>query len=181
MLRASDSAGSACPCQRDRLGQRLGAVDDEQPDPRRVALNEIVEQGLHRGSVLSRPFDQAQRMLLAPPINAGDQDHLVADVQIWIASRSSADRSEANHSRIFALDSATNYRRLRGAVARDRPDIAVRQAHRAAELPGRDSIWFIAHWVSKSSSWAAAQLGSTSSCLPSQLRTRGRSTPTRPP
>ena len=83
MLRASDSAESACPCQRDRLGQRLGAVDDEQPDPRRVELDEVVEQGLDRGGILGRPFDQAQRMLLAPPINAdrGDQDQFVADVQ----------------------------------------------------------------------------------------------------
>jgi hypothetical protein len=84
-------------------------------------------------------------MLLASPINADDQDQLVADVQIWIASRSSADRSEANHSRIFALDRATNYRRLRGAVARDRPDIAARQAHRAAELPGRDGDQHLVH------------------------------------
>src|SRR3954453_15384069 len=76
---------SAAASLRDRLGQGLGAVDDEQPDPCRVetAFDEVVEQGLDRGGVLGRPFDQTQRMLLAPPVNAdrGDQDQFVADVQ----------------------------------------------------------------------------------------------------
>jgi hypothetical protein len=90
MLRASDSAGSACSCQRDRLGQ--GAVDDEQPHHRRIkaAFDEVVEQRLNRGGILGGPLDQ--RVLLARGVNARDQDQVLLDVQIWIASRSRDDR-----------------------------------------------------------------------------------------
>jgi hypothetical protein len=70
---------------------------------------------------------------------------LMCRPSIWIASRSSFDRSLASHSRSFAFDRATNYRRLRGAVARDRPDITARQPHRAAELPGRDIDQHLVH------------------------------------
>jgi hypothetical protein len=105
---------------------------------------------------------------------------------IWIASKSSADRSEASHSRIFALDRATN---LRDTADFEVPSpgtdptspLGRRTERRNFRVETLISIWFIAHWLSQSSSCAAAQLGSTSSCLPSQLRTRGRSTPTRPP
>src|SRR3954468_16610455 len=105
---------------------------------------------------------------------------------IWMASRSSADRSEASHSRIFALDRATN---LRDTADFEVPSPGTdptsppgrRTERRNFRVETLISIWSIAHWLSKSSSCAAAQLGSTSSCLPLQLRTRGRSTPTRPP
>jgi hypothetical protein len=129
-------------------------------------------------------------MLLAPPVNAdcGDQDQLVADVQAVDLDGQQIERRQVGSQPLPQLgaqqgDELARHRRLRGAVARERPDIAARPPHRAAELAGREviSIWFIAHWPSHSSSCAAAQLGSTSSCWPSRLRTRGRSTPTRPP
>ena len=49
----------------DRLGQRLGAVDDEQPRHRRIepALDQIVDQRLDHRGVLGRTLDQAERML----------------------------------------------------------------------------------------------------------------------
>src|SRR3954470_4446536 len=49
------------------------------------------------------------------------------------------------HLRARQRDELARHRRLRGAVARDRPDIAVRQAHRAAELPGRDVDQHLVH------------------------------------
>jgi hypothetical protein len=82
-------------------------------------------------------------MLLAPPINAdrGDQDQLVADVQAIDLDRQQIERRQVGgqpfpHLRARQGDELARDRRLRGAVARDRPDIAARQAHRAAELPG---------------------------------------------
>ena len=68
----------------DRLGQRLGAVDDEQAADRRVeaAPNQVVEQGLHHGSVLRRPLDHAERMFSAVPVDAdcGQQHQVFLDV-----------------------------------------------------------------------------------------------------
>ena len=51
--------------RRDRLGQCLGAVDDEQAADRRVqaAPNQIVEQRLHGGSTFGGALDRAKRML----------------------------------------------------------------------------------------------------------------------
>jgi hypothetical protein len=69
----------------DRLGQGLGAVDDEQPRYRRVeaALDQVVEQRLNRGGVLGGPLDQPQRVLLARGVDADrrDQDQVLLDVQ----------------------------------------------------------------------------------------------------
>ena len=102
---------------------------------------------------------------------------------IWMASRSSFNRSLASHSRSFALDRATN---LRDIADFDVPSPRIdptsppgsRTERRNLQVEMLISIWFIAHWPSQSSSCAAAQLGSTSSCWPSPLRIRGRSTPT---
>ena len=69
----------------DDFAQRLGAVNDEQPADFRVepALDQIVDQRLHDGGVLCRPFDQAERMLVAFTIDteSGDQHKVVADMQ----------------------------------------------------------------------------------------------------
>ena len=69
----------------DRLGQGLGAVDDEQSHHRRVeaALDEIVEQRLNRGGILGGPLDQPQRVLLAHGVDADrrHQDQVLLDVQ----------------------------------------------------------------------------------------------------
>src|SRR4051794_21312127 len=102
---------------------------------------------------------------------------------IWMASRSSCDRSETSHCRSFVLDRATN---LRDTADLEVPSPGIeptsppgsRTERRNLRVETLISIWFIAHWPSQSSSCAAAQLGSTSSCWPSRLRTRGRSTPT---
>ena len=47
------------------------------------AFNQIVDQRLHDGGVLSRPFDQAERMFVAFAIDteSGDQHQIVADMQ----------------------------------------------------------------------------------------------------
>jgi len=78
----------------DRLGQRPGAVDDEQPHHRRVeaALDQVVEQRLNRGGIFGSPLGQPQRVLLARGVDARDQDQVLIDVQIWIASKSRDDR-----------------------------------------------------------------------------------------
>ena len=51
----------------DRLGQRLGPVDDEQAADRRLQAtpDQVVEQRLHHGGILGRPLDHAEGMLLA--------------------------------------------------------------------------------------------------------------------
>jgi hypothetical protein len=91
-------------------------------------------------------------MLLAPPINAdrGDQDQFVADVQAVDLDRQQIEfRQVAGQPlpelRIRQGDELARHRRLRGAVARDRPDITARQPHRAAELPGRDIDQHLVH------------------------------------
>ncbi len=62
----------------DDFAERLGTVDDEQPTNFGVepAFNQIVDQRLHDGGILSRAFDQAERMLVAFTIDAegGHQD-----------------------------------------------------------------------------------------------------------
>jgi hypothetical protein len=67
------------------LAQRLGAVDDEQAADRWIepALDQIVDQRLHDGGILGRPFDQGERMFAALGIDPerGDQHQIAADVQ----------------------------------------------------------------------------------------------------
>jgi hypothetical protein len=69
----------------DDCAQRFGAVDDEQPTDLRVepALDQIVDQRLDDSGIFGRPLDQAERMLIAVPVDAegGDQYQLVADMQ----------------------------------------------------------------------------------------------------
>jgi len=69
----------------DRLGQRLGAVDDEQPHHRRVeaAFDQVVEQRLNRGGIFGGSLDQSQRVLLAHGVDADrrHQDQVLLDVQ----------------------------------------------------------------------------------------------------
>ncbi len=68
----------------DRFAERLGAIDDEQPGPRRIEppAEKIVEQGLDHGRVLRRPLGHGQDMLVAVAIDA-DRRHqdMVADVE----------------------------------------------------------------------------------------------------
>jgi hypothetical protein len=54
-------------CRADHLAQRLGAVDDEQPADLRVepSFDQIVDEHLHDGGILGRPFAQAERVLIA--------------------------------------------------------------------------------------------------------------------
>ena len=172
----------------DRLGQRLGAVDDEQPHHRRVeaALDKVVEQRLNRGGIFGGPLDQPQRVLLARGVDADcrDKDQVLLDVQAVDLDRQQVQRRQiarqpVRQFRARQRHELARHRRLRGAVAPGRGDIAVRQANRTPEPAGRDSIWFIAH--RQSSRWPAARLGSSSSCWPSGVRTRGRSMSTRPP
>src|SRR6516225_8586913 len=53
-------------------GQTLRAVDDEQPTHRRVkpTLDQIVDQRLHDSGIFGRPFNQAERMLVAVAVDA---------------------------------------------------------------------------------------------------------------
>ena len=61
----------------DRLGQRLGAVNDEQPADLWIetALDQIVDESLHDGGVLGGAFDEAKRMLVPVSVDPqrGDQ------------------------------------------------------------------------------------------------------------
>jgi len=83
----SGNAGSVCGSEgpTNDLTQRLGTVDDEQPAELWVepALDQIVDQRLHHGSILGRPFDQGERMFVAVCIDPerADQHQIVADVQ----------------------------------------------------------------------------------------------------
>ena len=68
----------------DRLGQRLGPVDDEQAADRRIeaAPDQVVEQRLRHGSVLASPFNHAEGMLRAVAVDAdsSQQHQVVLDV-----------------------------------------------------------------------------------------------------
>ena len=98
------------------LDSALGAVDDEQAADRRVeaAPNQVVEQGLHHGSVLRRPLDHAERMFSAVPVDAdcGQQHQVFLDVDAVDLDdqQASLDRSAAIHSFMRSADSATNRR-----------------------------------------------------------------------
>src|SRR3954447_18101439 len=105
---------------------------------------------------------------------------------IWIASRSRDDRSLASQVFSFALDSATNLRdtadfEVPSPLAEVTSPSGRRIERRNRRVETLISIWFIAHRPSQSSRWPAARLGSSSSCWPSGVRTRGRSMSTRPP
>ena len=69
----------------DRLGERLGAIDDEQPANTGIepAIDQVVDQRLDDGGILGGAFDNAERMLVTVAVNpeCGDQDQVVADVQ----------------------------------------------------------------------------------------------------
>src|SRR4051812_1912601 len=174
----------------DRLGQGLGAVDDEQPHHRRIeaALDQAVEQRLNRGGILGGPLDQPQRVLFPRGVDADrrDQDQVLLDMQIWIASRSRDDRSLASQSFSFALDSATN---LRDTADFEVPSPLIETTSPSGRRTERwnrrvetlMSIWVIAPWPRQFSRWPPARLGSSSSRWPSGVRTRGRSMATRPP
>src|SRR3954447_21694602 len=176
----------------DRLGQGLGAVDDEQPRYRRVeaALDQVVEQRLNRGGVFGGPstspsgcFSPVASM---PTAATRIRSSWTCRPSIWIASRSKDDRWLASQSVSFALDSATN---LRDTADFEVPSPLIETTSPSGRrTEGRNrrvetlmSIWFIAHWPSQFSRWPAARLGSSSSCWPSGVRPRGRSMSIRPP
>jgi hypothetical protein len=104
---------------------------------------------------------------------------------IWIASKSSNERSEAIHAAMRSADSAT---RRRDTADFERPSpVAVetsppgsRTARPNVRVETLISIRFIAHWSSQPSAIAASQLGSPTSA-PERARTRGRSTSILPP
>jgi hypothetical protein len=66
----------------DRPGERLRAVDDEQPRYRRIeaALDQIIDQRLHHGAVLGCALDQPERVLDALTIDA-DRRHQQPDAR----------------------------------------------------------------------------------------------------
>ena len=68
----------------DRLGERLGAVDDVEPGALGIetALDQVVEQGPHRGPVLPRALGQARHVFLAARIDAARRrHHVIADMK----------------------------------------------------------------------------------------------------
>ena len=82
------------------------AIDDEQPRQRRIEPpgEEIVEQGLDDDSVLRRPLDHGQDMLVAVAIDADAATKTWSPTcrpSIWMTSRSSSERSEASQAFIF--------------------------------------------------------------------------------
>lgn len=68
----------------DRLGERLGAVDDEEAADCGIeaALDQVVEQRPDRGSVLGGAFDDGQWVLVARRVDpdGAHQDQLLLDV-----------------------------------------------------------------------------------------------------
>jgi hypothetical protein len=108
----------------DRLGQGLGAVDDEQSHHRRIELDEVVEQRLNRGGVLGGTLDQSQRVLLARGVDADrrDQDQVLLDVQAVDLDRQQVQRRQIRRQpslqfRARQRHELARHRRLGGAVA----------------------------------------------------------------
>src|SRR5438128_4103558 len=128
----------------NRLGQRLGSVDDEQAADLGVqtALDQVVEQRLHHSGVLGGALDHAERVLVARTVNAdgGQQYSAIWMPSIWITSRSSCERSEAIHS-FMRFDRQGNEAargcRFGKASTVGGRNVAFREAHGAAELAGR--------------------------------------------
>jgi hypothetical protein len=56
----------------DCLGQGPGAIDDEQPQHRRIepALDQVVDERLDGRGVLRRTLDEAERMLVTLRVDA---------------------------------------------------------------------------------------------------------------
>ena len=100
----------------DRLDQRLRVIDEEQPTHLRIqpALDQIVQQSLHHGSIFGGTFRKPSGCLASSPstpIASSRVGSLVTCMpSIWITSRSSYDRSAAIHSLIRSADNATNRR-----------------------------------------------------------------------
>ena len=125
------------------------------------ALDEIVDQRLHRRGVLRRAFDEAERMLVALRIDADrcDQEsypHPYECRRSGSPARSSSDKSDAIHSFICAAESATKRREAADFDSPAPPGAGTSPSgSRTERLKCRVetliSIWFIAHLPSKSS------------------------------
>lgn len=158
----------------DRFGQRLGAVNDEQPADLGIeaALDQIVDEGLHDGAVLGGTFDQAKRMLVPVSVDPqrGDQHQVVADVQAVDLDHQKVElRQIRGHPRGHAFrrqrHEPARSGRLRGAITGDRRQITLgqRTARLSLRVDTLISIRFIAQRPSQSSACAAVQVGSTTS------------------
>ena len=174
----------------DRFAERLRAIDDEQPGQRRIEPpgEEIVEQGLDDDSVLRRPLDHGQDMLVAVAIDA-DRRHqdMVADMQTVDLDDQQVELREVQASQafIFLRDSATK--------RRETADFEVPSPRAFARSPSgrRTARWYLrvdtfrtirlsAHSSNRLPSRSTCQLSKPTS-LPAWSRTRGRCTFTRPP
>ena len=130
----------------DHLGQRLRAIDDEQPADLGIepAFDQVVDERLHDGGVLGGAFDKAKRMLVALSIDPerGHQDQVVADVQAVDLDDQKIQLGQVRgHPLGHALGrerhEPARRRRFRRAVTHDRRQIALGQPHRALKLARR--------------------------------------------
>ena len=134
----------------DRLGERLGAVDDVEPRALGIetAIDQVVEQGLHRGRVLPPALGQTQHVFLAARIDANRRHHhVIADMKpvdphhqkIQFVQRA---RQPGLQLRSRQRHEAARDRRLGTPVLRRRRQVTARvrrQTHRTAILAGRDT------------------------------------------
>jgi hypothetical protein len=140
-----------------------------------------------RSATFHSALDQAERMLIAVPIDAkgGDQHQVLANVQAVELDDQQVELGQVRrHPRARrSADSATN-RREAADFEVPSPAIVGRSPSGTARLSLRVdtliNIRFIAQRPSQSSACAAVQVGSAAS-RPSKLRTRGRCTVTLPP
>ena len=128
----------------DRFAERLRAIDDEQPGQRRIEPpgEEIVKQGLDDDSVLRRPLDHGQDMLVAVAIDA-DRRHqdMVADMQTVDLDDPQVELREVRGEPSLHLLARQRHKapgngRLRGAVATRFRQVALGQTDRAVVLAG---------------------------------------------
>ena len=171
----------------DRLGERLGAVDDVEPGALGIeaAIDQVVEQGLHRGRVLRRALGQAQHVLLAARVDTDRRHHhVIADmkpvdlddqkIQFLQPARQPSLQLRPRQGHEAARD-----RRLRTPVpaadGRSPPASAGRRTARPyLRVETFITIRFIAQACSSSGSDISSKLGKLSSPPPGS-RTRGRS------
>ena len=130
----------------DRLGQRLGAVHDEQPAHARVeaAPNQVIEQGLHHRRVLGGALHQAERVLrpLAVDADRGQEDQVLADMNAVDLHGQEVEpgqvpRHPGRHPLRRQRHEAPRGRRPRHPRARSRRHVALGQPHRPAEAARR--------------------------------------------
>src|SRR5207247_612587 len=145
-LTALDRRGTA-EGSADRLGQGLGAVNDEQSRHCRVepALDQIIDQRLDGRGVFGRSLGKAERMLVALRVNTDrcNQDQIFVHVNAIDLDHQQIEAGEIGchpilHARRRQRYEAAGGGRFRQTSPRRPRNVSLRQPNRSGKLTRRD-------------------------------------------